>query len=124
MITIYCDVLLNDNGDDIKLTMIILWLIEMNKEDMNDDNNNTDKDVLWYVVKDNGDDIKLTVIKLIELVLIKLMLMMIKICSKVEDGDENDDEDDDDHDDDLGPGSSANVQAVQQVIFYQFKGIQ
>ena len=69
MITIYCDVLLNDNGDDIKLTMIILWLIEMNKEDMNDDNNNTDKDVLWYVVKDNGDDIKLTVIKLIELVL-------------------------------------------------------
>lgn len=43
--------------------------------------------------------------------------MMIKICSKVEDGDENDDEDDDDHDDDLGPGSSANVQAVQQVIF-------
>ena len=69
MITIYCDVLLNDNGDDNKLTMIILWLIEMNKEDMNDDNNNTDKDVLWYVVKDNGDDIKLTVIKLIELVL-------------------------------------------------------
>ncbi len=51
MITIYCDVLLKDNGDDIKLTMIILWLIEMNKEDMNDDNNNTDKDVLWYVVK-------------------------------------------------------------------------
>ena len=46
MITIYCDVLLNDNGDDNKLTMIILWLIEMNKEDMNDDNNNTDKDVL------------------------------------------------------------------------------
>ena len=46
LITIYCDVLLNDNGDDIKLTMIILWLIEMNKEDMNDDNNNTDKDVL------------------------------------------------------------------------------
>ena len=51
-----------------------------------------------------------------------MMLMMIKICWKVEDGDENDDEDDDDDDHDLGPGSSANVQAVQQVIFLSIQG--